>query len=562
MPAMSEEWDVFIAHSSADTAIARELFHHLQDRCRVFFDESALRLGDDWHMLISTAQRASRYTVVLVSATTDRSYYEREEIAAAIDLARHDAESHRVVPIYLDGAPDESVPYGLRLKQGIVLDRTTTIESVAARLMTEMKTAGSSGSMARSVTTLRLVLADDSLPMRRGVCALLELEQDIEVVGECESLDDLLATVERAQPDVVITDLRMPPTRTNEGVVAANHMRTTHPEIAVVLLTQYADPESARALVEHGSRGRGYLLKEHVSRPDHLFAAIRAVASGGSYIDPEVVEALVSARSAGSAVLHRLSPREREVLAEVASGLSNQAIGQRLFISERAVEKHINSIFTKLDLFGSADTNRRVQAALLFLASKSTSADLGVDLEIAEQPRDTDLQVGEAPTLGEPLGPVVALARVGHLERHRVVVAEDPDAGSRAWTGVLGGVLERFGAAVVDRQLQRGRELARQLHVDSRRMRAQPGQPLQASGSASSVVSTSLGSIVSAPAPSRSMRRRRTLSCAASATTTCWAPSCRSRSSSRRRSRDAATISARDARRSEFSRSRLSFVER
>jgi DNA-binding NarL/FixJ family response regulator len=163
----------------------------------------------------------------------------------------------------------------------------------------------------------------------------------------------------------------MPPTRTDEGVVAAKQLRASHPETAVVVLTQYADSECARALVEDGSRGRGYLLKEHVSHPSHLFAAIRAVASGGSYIDPAVVDALVSAKSMRSHALDRLTAREREVLGEVASGWSNHATAQRLYISERAVEKHINSIFAKLNLFEGVDTNRRVQAALLFLAANS-----------------------------------------------------------------------------------------------------------------------------------------------------------------------------------------------
>jgi DNA-binding NarL/FixJ family response regulator len=367
---MNDEWDVFIAHSSMDTAIARELFHHLKDHCRVFFDESNMRLGDDWHVLIPQAQRASRYTVVLVSSSTDRAYYEREEIVAAIDLARRDGETHRVVPVYLEGSPPADVPYGLRLKHGVSLDRVTTIGSVAARLLEELNATPGFEPPAphADAARLRVIFADDSLPMRRGVAALIETEDDVELVADCERLEDLLEAVDALSPDVVITDLRMPPSRTNEGVVAANRLRESHPDTAVVVLTQYADAECARALVEAGSRGRGYLLKEHVSHPSHLFAAIRAVASGGSYIDPTVVDALVRVRSRTSVVLDRLTERELEVLAEVASGRSNHAIGERLYISERAVEKHINSIFAKLDLYGSTDTNRRVQAALLFLA--------------------------------------------------------------------------------------------------------------------------------------------------------------------------------------------------
>jgi DNA-binding NarL/FixJ family response regulator len=371
---MAQDWDVFIAHSSADLTVARELYHHLKDSCRVFFDDSNLRLGDDWHDQIPTAQRASRYTVVLVSSSTDRAYYEREEIAAAIDLARRGDDRHRVVPVYVDGPPTESVPYGLRLKHGITLDRTTTIKDVATRLLGEL--SGSSDAATTQTTDrrdglgeLRVLVADDSLPMRRGVAALLELEDDIKLVAECEGLDDLLLSVDRFEPNVVLTDLRMPPTRTNEGVVAARHLRASNPDVAVVVLTQYADANCARQLIEGGSSRRGYLLKENVSHASHLLTAIRAVASGGSYIDPAVVDALVGAKSQQGG-LDRLSERERQVLAELASGLSNRAISQRLYIGERAVEKHINSIFMKLDLFDSVDTNRRVQAALLFLSAR------------------------------------------------------------------------------------------------------------------------------------------------------------------------------------------------
>jgi DNA-binding NarL/FixJ family response regulator len=369
------EWDVFIAHSAADTTIARELFEHLKGRCRVFLDASNMRLGDDWHHSIARAQRESRYTVVLVSSATAQADYEREEIVAAIDLARRDSEAHRVVPVYLDGPPGDSIPYGLRLKQGVVLDRNTTIGTVASRLLAELKppngsATGSPGTDGGPANRpLRILFADDSLPMRRGVAALLEVEENIELVGEAAELDELLQAVDVLHPDVVLTDLRMPPTRTNEGVVAAKRLRVSHPDTAVVVLTQYADSECARSLVEDGSRGRGYLLKEHVSQTSHLLAAINAVASGGSYIDPDVVDALVSAKSSMSSSLDRLTTREREVLAELASGRSNAAIAQHLYVSERAVEKHINSMFAKLDLFSTADTNRRVQAALLFLAA-------------------------------------------------------------------------------------------------------------------------------------------------------------------------------------------------
>jgi DNA-binding NarL/FixJ family response regulator len=363
------EWDVFIAHAASDRIAAFELYRALAPHCRVFLDEVSVRLGDVWQTRIPEAQRASRCTVVLVSSRTDDAYYERDEIAAAIELARQDGSAHRVVPIYLDHAAREVVPYGLRLRNGLTVDEVTPLTEVAARLLREVRLTAGSGRARDASSTMTVVYADDSLPMRAGVVALLGVEQDIEVVAECSDLGGLLETVDRLVPDVVMTDLRMPPTRTKEGVLAAEHVREHHPDVAVVLLTQYVDAECARELVARGSERRGYLLKEHVSHPSTLVAALHAVASGGSYIDPSIVDALVNARAAVPSALDRLTDREREVLAEVASGRSNQAIAERLFVSDRAVEKHINNIFSKLALFDSADANRRVQAALLFLAA-------------------------------------------------------------------------------------------------------------------------------------------------------------------------------------------------
>lgn len=219
---------------------------------------------------------------------------------------------------------------------------------------------------------MRLVLAEDSFLMREGISALLELDEELELVAVCESYDELLAAVDKHEPDVVLTDIRMPPNQTDEGIRAAGVFRTEHPKIGVVVLSQYVEPEYVLRLFENGSDGLAYLLKERVSDLDELGAAIRRVAGGDSVIDPKVVEALIDARSKQQpSVLDRLSKREKEVLAEMATGGSNAAVGEALFISARSVEKHINSIFTKLDLPPADDSHRRVRAVLLYLGAAS-----------------------------------------------------------------------------------------------------------------------------------------------------------------------------------------------
>lgn len=219
---------------------------------------------------------------------------------------------------------------------------------------------------------VRLVLAEDSFLMRDGISALLELDDEVEVVALCEDHDTLLAAVEEHRPDVVLTDIRMPPSQTDEGIRAADAIRLAHPEIGVVVLSQYVEPEYARRLFEHGSDGRAYLLKERVADLDELGGAIRRVADGGSVIDPKVVEALIGVEtSRDSTALDRLTDRERDVLAEMAAGKSNASIGEALFISARSVEKHINAIFTKLDLVQTDDVHRRVQAVLLHLGLRT-----------------------------------------------------------------------------------------------------------------------------------------------------------------------------------------------
>jgi DNA-binding NarL/FixJ family response regulator len=218
---------------------------------------------------------------------------------------------------------------------------------------------------------LKVVLAEDSYLVREGVRRLLENEPDIDLVGVYGDYDSLLEAIDSAQPDVLLTDIRMPPSGTDEGVRAAERLRQVRPTAGVVLLSQYADPAYALAFLEGGTEGRAYLLKERVADLDQLLAAIREVAGGGSVIDPKVVEVLVADRSrATQSPLDRLTPREREVLALLAEGRSNAAVAEGLVLSERAVEKHINSIFAKLGLPETRDAHRRVKAVLLFLADQ------------------------------------------------------------------------------------------------------------------------------------------------------------------------------------------------
>lgn len=216
----------------------------------------------------------------------------------------------------------------------------------------------------------RIVLAEDSYIVREGVRMLLA-EAGYDLVASVETYDELMTAVEEHGPDVVITDIRMPPTRTDEGVRAAREITAAHPGVGVIVLSQYVEPEYALTLFEDGSDRLAYLLKERVGDVSQLEEAIDRVRSGGSVVDPKVVDALVEGRiKRQQSKLDRLTPRETEVMAEIATGKSNAAIAESLFLSERAVEKHINSIFTKLDLPVTAEANRRVQAVLLYLSEE------------------------------------------------------------------------------------------------------------------------------------------------------------------------------------------------
>ncbi len=221
----------------------------------------------------------------------------------------------------------------------------------------------------RSMATIRVALAEDNVLLREGISRLVSANEDFELVGVAADLPQLLRVVSEHAPDVVVTDIRMPPTGTDEGIQAAAWIREHHPQAGVVVLSQYTAPAYAVALLEHGSAGRAYLLKEQVASVDELARAIRTVAQGGSVIDPRVVDELVKARSQRHmSPLSSLTARESEILAEMAQGKSNAAIAATLSITERAVEKHTNSIFAKLGLSEEKDVNRRVKAVLLFLS--------------------------------------------------------------------------------------------------------------------------------------------------------------------------------------------------
>ena len=215
---------------------------------------------------------------------------------------------------------------------------------------------------------LRVVFAEDNFLVRQGTAALLATSADIELVATCEDPASLLAAVRENAPDAVLTDLRMPPTFTTEGIDAAKRIRTEQPGTGVVVLSQYVEADDAFELLQDGVAGLGYLLKERVSDIDELVRALHEVARGGSALDPRVVEGLLQRGSAqASSPLLGLTERELEVLQEMATGRSNASIAKALFMSERAVEKHITSVFQKLGLSEEGDLNRRVSAVLAFL---------------------------------------------------------------------------------------------------------------------------------------------------------------------------------------------------
>jgi DNA-binding NarL/FixJ family response regulator len=219
---------------------------------------------------------------------------------------------------------------------------------------------------------IRVVVAEDSLIVREGIVQLLAASPSVNVVAAYGDVDAVLAAVERDRPDVVLTDIRMPPSNTDEGIRLAEQLRERRPGTGVVVLSQYAEPPYVLALLERGSDRRGYLLKERIHDRGQLVSAIDAVAQGGSVVDPKIVEVLVKGKArAARSPLAELTPRERDVLAEMAAGKNNKAIAESLVLTKRAVEKHVNSIFTKLGLAESEDVSKRVKATLIFLADNS-----------------------------------------------------------------------------------------------------------------------------------------------------------------------------------------------
>jgi DNA-binding NarL/FixJ family response regulator len=216
--------------------------------------------------------------------------------------------------------------------------------------------------------SLRVVFAEDNYLVREGTAALLAGVEELDLVATVSDLDGLLGAVETQRPDAVLTDIRMPPTHTTEGIDAARRIRAEHPEIGVVVLSQYSEEEYAYELLRDGAAGLGYLLKERVADVEELVRAIREVARGGSVLDPKVVEGLISRKDRlAHSPMSQVTGREREVLEHMAQGKNNSAIAKALFLTERAVEKHINSLFHKLGLSEEPDVHRRVMAVLAFL---------------------------------------------------------------------------------------------------------------------------------------------------------------------------------------------------
>jgi DNA-binding NarL/FixJ family response regulator len=213
---------------------------------------------------------------------------------------------------------------------------------------------------------LSVLVADDNLLMREGMRAVVNLQDGLEAVGAAVDYEDLLGMAKDLEPDVVLTDIRMPPSNEDEGIRAACELRRTHPHIGVIVLSQYLEASYALALIEGGSERRGYLLKERVFEPSQLTMAVQSVAAGGSVIDPDVVARLL-AKQRSSSPLDTLSNRELDILREIAQGRTNAAIAEQLFIAEKTVQKHINSMFAKLGLREDGVVNRRVQAVLLYL---------------------------------------------------------------------------------------------------------------------------------------------------------------------------------------------------
>ncbi len=219
--------------------------------------------------------------------------------------------------------------------------------------------------------TIRVVLGEDNFLVREGIERILSSDPELEVVASCGDLDELRAAVDRLKPDVVLTDVRMPPTETDEAIRLASELRQSHPDVGLVVLSQHASSVYAGALFSDGAAGRGYLLKDRVADGAELVRILREVAAGGTHLDPAVFDVVYAGwERAESGHLNRLTPRENEVLALVATGDTNAVIAEKLGISKRAVERHVNSIFDKLELRDAEHISRRVMATLEYLRNR------------------------------------------------------------------------------------------------------------------------------------------------------------------------------------------------
>jgi DNA-binding NarL/FixJ family response regulator len=228
------------------------------------------------------------------------------------------------------------------------------------------------GRQTSSVVAIRLVLGEDNYIAREGISRVLERAADIELVAACADLETLRTTIYETRPDVVLTDIRMPPSHTDEGIRVASELRASLPNVGVVVLSQHAEPTYAAVLFAEGADGRAYLLKERVKDLAELTDAVRRVAEHGSVVDPRIVEELLAVRRRREkSRLDTLTPRELEILGMIAEGKSNASIAEALVVTKRAVERHIGSIFAKLDLGNEDDVSRRVKAAVLYLADTS-----------------------------------------------------------------------------------------------------------------------------------------------------------------------------------------------